>query len=348
MNHYIRAIGSMLILVYSMLIAFLFIDKVFVNIIFFQGMFYTQIFGIPVFLFLTLLIVFLCIIVGSVLAYKINQQNDWIISQIERSIEGQTVGINDQNIELYTETIDIYHTLVPLNQELHRLRMKTQNLTNENYNINDVKVKKIIEDERQRLARELHDSVSQQLFAASMMLSAIKESKLEPPLNQQIPILEKMVQDSQLEMRALLLHLRPIGLKDKSLGEGIKDLVIDLQKKVPMKVVHEIQDFEVPKGIEDHLFRITQEAISNTLRHSNGTKVTVELFNQEDYLLLRIQDNGKGFNVDEKFEQSYGLKNMRERALEIGATFHIVSLPDSGTRIEVKAPLNKEENSSGD
>ena len=90
MNHYIRAIGSMLILVYSMLIAFLFIDKVFVNIIFFQGMFYTQIFGIPVFLFLNLLIVLLCIIVGSVLAYKINQQNDWIISQIERSIEGQT------------------------------------------------------------------------------------------------------------------------------------------------------------------------------------------------------------------------------------------------------------------
>ena len=65
--------------------------------------------------------------------------------------------------------------------------MKTQNLTNESYNINDVKVKKIIEDERQRLARELHDSVSQQLFAASMMLSAIKESNLEPPLNQQIP-----------------------------------------------------------------------------------------------------------------------------------------------------------------
>ena len=79
------------------------------------------------------------------------------------------------------------------------------------------------------------------------------------------------------------------------------------------------------------------------LRHSKGTKVTIELFNKEDYLLLRIQDDGKGFNVDDKLEQSYGLKNMRERALEIGATFHIVSLPDAGTRIEVKAPLNKEE-----
>ena len=307
MNHYLRAIGSMLILVYSMLTAFLFIDKVFVNIIYFQGMFYTQILGY-LFSIFKFSHHFTLYYVGSILAYKINQQNQWIKSQIEHAIEGETVGINDQNIELYNETIDLYQTLVPLNQELHRLRMKTQNLTNENYNMNDVKVKKIIEDERQRLARELHDSVSQQLFAASMMLSAIKETKLEAPLDQQIPVLEKMVQESQLEMRALLLHLRPLGLKDKSLGEGIKDLVIDLQKKVPMKVIHDIQDFKVPKGIEDHLFRITQEAISNTLRHSNGTKVTVELFNQQDYLLLRIQDNGKGFNVDEKLEQSYGLK----------------------------------------
>lgn len=113
-----------------------------------------------------------------------------------------------------------------------------------------IQSEEIIEDERQRLARELHDSVSQQLFAASMMLSAIKETKLEPPLDQQIPTLEKMIQDSQLEMRALLLHLRPLGLKDRSLGEGIKDLVVDLQKKVPMKVVYDIEDFEVPKGLK--------------------------------------------------------------------------------------------------
>ena len=164
MNHYLRAIGSMLILVYSMLTAFLFIDKVFVNIIYFQGMFILK-FWDTCFLFLNLVIILLCIIVGSILAYKINQQNQWIKSQIEHAIEGETVGINDQNIELYNETIDLYQTLVPLNQELHRLRMKTQNLTNENYNMNDVKVKKIIENERQRLARELHDSVSQQLFA---------------------------------------------------------------------------------------------------------------------------------------------------------------------------------------
>lgn len=162
-------------------------------------MFYTQIFGIPVFLFLNLLIVLLCIIVGSVLAYKINQQNDWIISQIERSIEGQTVGINDQNIELYTETIDIYHTLVPLNQELHRLRMKTQNLTNENYNINDVKVKRLSKMSDNDLPGNYMILLVNNYFFASMMLSAIKESKLEPPLNQQIPILEKWFKTHNLK-----------------------------------------------------------------------------------------------------------------------------------------------------
>lgn len=81
-------------------------------------MFYTQIFGIPVFLFLNILIILLCIIVGSVLAYKINQQNDWLKSQIERSIEGETVGINDQNLELYSETLEIYHTLVPFKSRI--------------------------------------------------------------------------------------------------------------------------------------------------------------------------------------------------------------------------------------
>ena len=108
---------------------------------YFQGMFIPKYLVFSIFI-LNLLIILLCIIVGSVLAYKINQQNHWLQTQIERSIEGETVRINDQDIELYNETIELYQTLVPLNQEVHKLRMKTQNLTNESYNLNDVKVKK--------------------------------------------------------------------------------------------------------------------------------------------------------------------------------------------------------------
>ena len=110
--------------------------------------------------------------------------------------------------------------LVPLNQELQRLRIKTQNLTNENYNMNDIKVK-IIEDERQRLAKELRFSKST-TFRSKYDVISDKRNRTRTTLNQQIPVLEKMIQESQLEMRALLLHLRPLGLKDKSLGKVLK------------------------------------------------------------------------------------------------------------------------------
>ncbi|WP_323704401.1 sensor histidine kinase [Mammaliicoccus sp. Dog046] len=343
MNNYTRIIGSMLILVYTIVGILFFLDRIFINIIYFQGIFYTQILGIPAFLFINIVVILLCIIIGSAVTYKINQQHHWIKEQIERSFQGEMLGVNNHEIDLHKETLEIYQSLIPLHEELYTLRLKSQQIINESYQMQDSVVKKIIEDERQRLARELHDSVSQQLFAASMMLSAIKTSDLSDTLAKQVDLLEKMIQDSQLEMRALLLHLRPLGLKNKSLGEGIKDLVVDLKQKIPMKVVYDIEDIEIAKGTEDHLFRITQEAISNTLRHSKGTKVSIELINTNDYVVLRLQDDGVGFDTSNRDPQSYGLNTMNERALEIGATLNIISMPESGTRIEVKVPNNKEE-----
>ncbi|GGI42268.1 sensor histidine kinase [Mammaliicoccus stepanovicii] len=343
MNNYTRIIGSMLILVYGIFIVIAFLDRIFINIIYFQGLFYTQIMGIPAFLFINIVVILLCIIIGSAVAYKINQQHHWIKDQLERSFQGEVLGVNHHEIDLHKETMELYYALVPLHDELYTLRLKSQQIINDSYQMQDSVVKKIIEDERQRLARELHDSVSQQLFAASMMLSAIKSSELNEQLTKQVNLLEKMIQDSQLEMRALLLHLRPLGLKNKSLGEGIKDLVIDLKQKIPMKVIYDIEDIDIAKGTEDHLFRITQEAISNTLRHSKGNKVSIELIETSDYVILRIQDDGVGFDTTKRDPQSYGLNTMNERALEIGATLNIISMPESGTRIEVKVPNNKEE-----
>lgn len=343
MNNYTRIIGSMLILVYTIVFVLFFLDRIFINIFYFQGLFYTQILGIPAFLFLNIVVILLCIIIGSTVAFKINQQSHWIKDQLERSFQGEILGVNNHEIDLHKETLNIYQSLIPLHEELYTLRLKSQKIINDSYQMKDSVVKKIIEDERQRLARELHDSVSQQLFAASMMLSAINNNDMGESLTKQINLLEKMIQDSQLEMRALLLHLRPIGLKNKSLGEGIKDLVIDLKQKIPMIVKYDIEDIDIAKGTEDHLFRITQEAISNTLRHSKGSKVTIELIETKDYVILRIQDDGVGFDTTKRDSQSYGLNTMNERALEIGATLNIISMPESGTRIEVKVPNNKED-----
>ena len=137
----------------------------------------------------------------------------------------------------------------------------------------DKQMQEIVFQERNRLARELHDSVSQQLFAASMMMSAINETKdsTENEIEaKQLKLVEEMIHQSQLEMRALLLHLRPVALKGKSLQEGMEELLMELMQKVTMDIKWKLEDFPVEKGVEDHLFRILQESVSNTLKTLQG------------------------------------------------------------------------------
>jgi two-component system, NarL family, sensor histidine kinase LiaS len=202
-------------------------------------------------------------------------------------------------------------------------------------------VQKIISQERNRLARELHDSVSQQLFAASMLMSAITETKQEEDAHEakQLKLVEEMIHQSQLEMRALLLHLRPVPLKGKSLQEGMQELLSELSQKVRMEISWKIESVPLEKGVEDHLFRILQESVSNTLRHSKATSLEVLLINRDDLIILRIADDGVGFDVSVEKAGSYGLQNMHERAKEIGGALKVVSLKNKGTRLEVKVPL---------
>lgn len=195
-------------------------------------------------------------------------------------------------------------------------------------------IQEVVTQERSRLARELHDSVSQQLFAASMMMSAISEQEE----NSKLRMVEQMIHQSQLEMRALLLHLRPVPLKGKTLKEGTKDLLEELTQKVPLQVDKQLEEVSLEKGEEDQLFRILQEAVSNTLRHAEADHLTVQLLQRDDFVLLRVLDDGKGFDTESAGTNSYGLVNMNERALEVGGVLKIVSVKDDGTRVEVKLP----------
>lgn len=233
--------------------------------------------------------------------------------------------------------------LLQTSELIETQRNSLQKLTNERVDSNDAIIQERIVQERQRLARELHDSVSQQLFAASMLLSALTEQNDGDKKSQKtIKQVEKIVQQAQLEMRALLLHLRPIALRNNTLAEGLTGLVIELKQKVNFQIDYKIEEIELSKAEEDHLFRIAQEALSNTLRHSKATEVELLLIARDNIAILRIQDNGSGFNVEEDNKTtSYGLKNIAERAVEIGCTYKIVSVPDEGTIVEVKVPLKK-------
>ncbi|MFD1204594.1 MULTISPECIES: sensor histidine kinase [Sporosarcina] len=238
----------------------------------------------------------------------------------------------------------IDRTLENVSNVLITQRKSLQRITDERAEAQDKLIQERLVQERQRLARELHDSVSQQLFAASMLLSAITEQSDESEQNYR-PLLqvERMVQQAQLEMRALLLHLRPAALNNKSLTDGLEELLIELKEKVNFNIRFRLEDVTLSKGAEDHLFRIAQETLSNTLRHAQATEVEILFVERDGLAILRIQDNGVGFKDGDSKGGSYGLQNVKERAIEIGGTCKIVSVPSQGTIVEVKLPAKKGE-----
>ena len=139
--------------------------------------------------------------------------------------------------------------------------------------------------------------------------------KITKTLVAQKPVLqvERIVQQAQLEMRALLLHLRPAALNNKSLAEGLEELLIELREKVLFDIRFRLEEVTLSKGAEDHLFRIAQETLSNTLRHAQATEVDVLFVERDGLAIFRVQDNGVGFKDSDGKGGSYGLAK-RQRA----------------------------------
>lgn len=217
-----------------------------------------------------------------------------------------------------------------------------QRLSNHNAALAEQLKHTAVTEERQRLARELHDAVSQQLFAIAMTTAAMKRLVEKNPQRaaQQIELVEEMAAAAQAEMRALLLHLRPATLQNKTLKEAILDLLGELTRKNTLEMTSEIEAVEgLPSGIEDHLFRILQESISNTLRHARASQIAVKLFTLQGQVRMRVTDDGIGFDPDGEKLTSYGLRSMRERVTEVGGSMEIYSAQGKGTQIEVRIPL---------
>ena len=217
-----------------------------------------------------------------------------------------------------------------------------QRLADEKSELADQAHQAAVMEERQRLARDLHDSVSQQLFALNMLSSAAQKSigtdykKVEIIVKQVAGIAGR----AQGEMRALLLHLRPIDLRGESLREALTILIRELKEKTQIEIDATLDGIEdLSKGTETHMFRIIQESLSNILRHSEATKVKIVTEKKGGFVTLYISDNGKGFNLKENKMTSYGLQTMRERAEEIGGLFQIRSKEKEGTYIDLRIPV---------
>ncbi|MGE7758674.1 sensor histidine kinase [Peribacillus sp. NPDC097895] len=295
--------------------------------------------GLPFIIFLPSLVMTVGLIYGVVSGMfwkrQLERVNEGLYLLEQGRLPSQQETYPVQEMAKMMERMQLIH------KQINEQTKLSQKMANEKAVDQEKQIQEIVSQERNRLARELHDSVSQQLFAASMFMSAITESQtdMEKTEMKQFKVVEEMIHQSQLEMRALLLHLRPVALKGKSLHEGMKELLLELAQKVTMDINWKMEPVTLDKGIEDHLFRILQESISNTLRHAKANSLEVLLIVRDGLIILRITDDGIGFNVDESKTGSYGLQNMHERAVELGGTMQLVSVPNKGTKLEVKIPL---------
>ncbi|WP_221568484.1 sensor histidine kinase [Alkalihalobacillus sp. TS-13] len=299
-----------------------------------------KIVDLPFILFAT----FASILIGLVFGFSSGVYWRKQLDQVETGLSqiGQGRPVEAANGKTKTQEFEgIWLHLEKVQQHISEQTKLSQKLANEKAENQEKRIQKVVSEERNRLARELHDSVSQQLFAASMLMSAVNEST-DTGERKQLKLVEEMIHQSQLEMRALLLHLRPVALKGKTLEEGIKELLVELSQKVPLEIDWKLEPIPLKKGVEDHLFRILQESVSNTLRHAKANVLEVICIEREGTVLMRVVDDGVGFDVKTSKAGSYGLQNMHERALELGGTLKIISVPNKGTRLEVRIPVIRE------
>ncbi|MCC7449865.1 MAG: response regulator [Anaerolineae bacterium] len=195
-------------------------------------------------------------------------------------------------------------------------------------------------EERNRIAHDLHDAVSQTLWSASLIADKLPAHWEKDPAaaRHNLETLRQLTRGALAEMRALLLELRPNALCEVPLGALLQQLVQAFVGRAGIAVelaVDVDSDQLLPPDVQVALFRMSQEALNNVARHAKATAVSVSLRYNPQSAVIRIHDNGRGFNADAIPPGHLGLGIMRERAASIGATLNIVSENNRGTTIEI-------------
>ena len=198
-------------------------------------------------------------------------------------------------------------------------------------------------EERNRLARELHDSVKQHVFANALLVRAARKLMSRDPDKAQAHLAdaEQLADQAQQELIALIRALRPAAIADKGLAAALRDYASDWERRMGVAVEVRVQGARsTPLDLEETLFRVAQEALSNVGRHSDAQHVELYLAWSEEQLRLTIHDDGRGFDTEHSVGKGVGLASMRERIQALHGTL-VVSSSDNGagTTVEAWLPL---------
>jgi PAS domain S-box-containing protein len=191
-------------------------------------------------------------------------------------------------------------------------------------------------EERQRLARELHDSVSQALYGIALGARTARTLLERDPAQVAGPLeyALQLAEAGMAEMRALIFALRPESLAQEGLVVALTKQADSLRARHQLEVHTELgEEPEVAFAVKEALYRIAQESLHNTVKHARARRVNVQLALQDGMLALTVQDDGQGFDTGGEFPGHLGLKSMRERAMRLGGSLTVESKPGEGTRL---------------
>ncbi len=189
--------------------------------------------------------------------------------------------------------------------------------------------------ERARIAREIHDAISQHLFALRMIAAGMRRAD---PGNQQARAIERISEEALRDMQALLIELRPASLDGAGLAPALREICAAYHERLGVTVDASLDDVTVPAPVEHALLRITQEACANAVRHGNARRLTVSMTRQDGHVELAVRDTGTGFDPAGRPRRLRAGPH-QDRVAELGGTVDIDSAPGRGAAVTVRVPV---------
>jgi signal transduction histidine kinase len=198
--------------------------------------------------------------------------------------------------------------------------------------------------ERARIARELHDSISQDLFSLSLLAAGLRRAlHADPALRPEVTAMERTSARAMREMQALLLELRPVALEDAGLVPAVTELCQAYQERLAIKVTAELGEVSLGPAGEHAVLRIVQEALGNAARHGAPETILVRMSQRDGFVTVEVRDDGRGFDPGGVAERhGMGLTLMRERVTELGGDFQLDATPGEGAAIVVRLPAGQD------
>lgn len=203
--------------------------------------------------------------------------------------------------------------------------------------------------ERNRLARELHDSVTQSIFSMTLITSSalVLQERDPSQVTEKLQQLQGLAHDALGEMRNLINQLRPLSIAEQGLEAVLKEHLNELKSRNNLDVSLTVPPARLPieQRQQQELFRIIQEALNNICKHALVNQATVAFEVDSGFVTVTIQDHGVGFDPARKDKDPthFGLSSMRERAQELGGTLDVSASPGEGTRITIRIPILEKE-----